>query len=196
LSGFDVPVVADLGSGLLRRHPLLPDEPDADTALRAGADLVTGSGDKLLGGPQAGLLLGRKDLVERCRRSPIARAFRVDKLTLAAFEATLLAPSTPTEDALTADPELLRARAEKIAGELAAADVVPAAGAVGGGGAPGLALTGWAVAVDERYAEPLRRGHPPIVGRVENGRCLLDLRCVPEDRDADLLAALRAVSGL
>jgi L-seryl-tRNA(Ser) seleniumtransferase len=195
-SGFDVPVVADLGSGLLRRHPLLPDEPDADTALRAGADLVTGSGDKLLGGPQAGLLLGRKDLVERCRRSPIARAFRVDKLTLAAFEATLLAASTPTDDALTADPEHLRARAEKIVAELPDADVVKAAGAVGGGGAPGLALAGWAVAVDERFAEPLRRGNPPVVGRVEDGRCLLDLRCVPAERDADLLVALRAVSGL
>jgi L-seryl-tRNA(Ser) seleniumtransferase len=194
LAALDVPVVADLGSGLLRPHPLLPDEPDADTALRAGADLVTGSGDKLLGGPQAGLILGRRDLVERCRRSPLARAFRVDKLTLAAFEATLLALSTPTADALTADPEQLRVRAEKIAAELAA-EVVPSAGAVGGGGAPGLELPGWAVALPETYAAPLRLGEPPVVARVENHRCLLDLRCIPPDADATLVAAVRAVGG-
>ncbi|MDQ1649569.1 MAG: L-seryl-tRNA(Ser) seleniumtransferase, partial [Frankiaceae bacterium] len=138
LADLDAPVVADLGSGLLRPHPLLPDEPDADTALRAGAALVTGSGDKLLGGPQAGLILGRADLVERCRRHPIARAFRVDKLTLAALEATLLAATTPTDDALLADPAQLHHRAQALAAALPGADVVPSAGAVGGGGAPGL----------------------------------------------------------
>ena len=90
------PVVADTGSGLLAPHPLLPDEPDAATALRAGAAVVTASGDKLLGGPQAGLLLGRADVVERLRRHPLARALRVDKLTLAALEATLRGPVTPT----------------------------------------------------------------------------------------------------
>ena len=109
LAGLGVPVVADLGSGLLAREPLLPDEPDADTALRAGADLVTGSGDKLLGGPQAGLLLGRTAVVERLRRHPLARALRVDKLTLAALEATLRGPRTPTWTALHADPDVLRA---------------------------------------------------------------------------------------
>ncbi len=197
-----VPVVADLGSGLLRAHPLLPEEPDADTALRAGAALVTGSGDKLLGGPQAGLLLGRADLVQRCRRSPIARAFRTDKLTLAAVEATLLAASTPTEQALTADAGVLRERAEKVAadvrgsvddgGSASDVEVVPSAGAVGGGGAPGLELPGWAVALPEACASALRRGDPPVVGRVENGRCLLDLRCVPPEQDALLAAAVRA----
>jgi L-seryl-tRNA(Ser) seleniumtransferase len=197
LAGLGVPVVADLGSGLLRPHPLLPDEPDADTALRAGATLVTGSGDKLLGGPQAGLLLGRADLVERCRRSPIARAFRTDKLTLAAVEATLLASATPTELALSADPESLRERAEKVAAEVRRpgldAEVVPSAGAVGGGGAPGLELPGWAVALPEAYAAVLRRGDPPVVGRVENGRCLLDLRCLAPEQDDQLVSAVRGV---
>ncbi|MGB3438886.1 MAG: L-seryl-tRNA(Sec) selenium transferase, partial [Actinophytocola sp.] len=95
LAALDVPVVADIGSGLLSQDPVLPDEPDATTLLRAGAALVTASGDKLLGGPQAGLLLGRRDLVEALRRHPSARALRVDKLTLAALEATLRGPAPP-----------------------------------------------------------------------------------------------------
>ena len=104
LSGLSVPVVADLGSGLLAPHPRLPDEPDAATTLRAGAALVTASGDKLLGGPQCGLVLGDADLVERVRRFPLARALRVDKLTLAALEATLVGPASPVAEALSARP--------------------------------------------------------------------------------------------
>src|SRR6185312_13143363 len=100
LAGLGVPIVVDIGSGLLAPDPLLPQEPDAATALADGADLVTGSGDKLLGGPQAGLLLGRAELVEQLRRSPLARALRVDKLTLAALEATLRGPSAPVVRAL------------------------------------------------------------------------------------------------
>jgi L-seryl-tRNA(Ser) seleniumtransferase len=126
----------------------------------------------------------------------MARAFRVDKLTLAAFEATLLAADTPTAAALHADPDRLRARAETVASALsgrAPVEVVPSAGAVGGGGAPGLELPGWAVALPETCAAALRAGEPPVVGRVENGRCLLDLRCVPEDEDEHLIAAVRAV---
>ena len=96
LTGLGVPVVADIGSGLLAADPLLPDEPDAAATLRAGADLVIASGDKLLGGPQAGLLLGAAGLIEALRRHPLARALRVDKLTLAALEATLRGPATPT----------------------------------------------------------------------------------------------------
>src|SRR6185295_7730844 len=95
LAALGVPVVADIGSGLLAPHPLLPDEPDAATALAQGAAIVTASGDKLLGGPQAGLLFGRADLVEMLRRYPAARALRVDKLTLAALEATLTGPPPP-----------------------------------------------------------------------------------------------------
>ncbi len=95
LAGLGAPVVGDIGSGLLAPHPLLPAEPDAGSWLRAGADLVTASGDKLLGGPQAGLLLGRAELVRRLARHPLARALRVDKLTIAALEATLAGPPVP-----------------------------------------------------------------------------------------------------
>ncbi|MFB9840661.1 L-seryl-tRNA(Sec) selenium transferase, partial [Actinoallomurus acaciae] len=111
LTGLGVPVVADIGSGLLAPEPLLPAEPDATTTLTEGADLVTASGDKLLGGPQAGLLLGRSDLVERLRRHPLARALRVDKLTLAALEASLRGPEPPAVQALHADPVAVRERA-------------------------------------------------------------------------------------
>jgi len=194
LASLGVPVIADLGSGLLHPEPLLPDDPDAATALAQGADLVTGSGDKLLGGPQAGLLLGRADLVHACRRHPLARALRVDKTTLAALEATLRARTTPVRDALHADPELLRRRADALAAELGAV-VVPSAGAVGGGAAPGLALPGWALALPERLAGPLRLGEPAVLGRLEGGRLLIDLRCVPPERDADLAGAVRAARG-
>ncbi|MBA8792573.1 L-seryl-tRNA(Ser) seleniumtransferase [Friedmanniella endophytica] len=187
------PVITDIGSGLLAPDPLLPDEPDADTALRAGAAVITASGDKLLGGPQAGLLLGRAEVVDRLRRHPMARALRVDKLTLAALEATLRGPLTPTWAALRADAALLRTRAEAVVAAVGAdAVVVPSDGVVGGGGAPGLTLPGWAVALPEDHAVALRTGEPPVVGRVERGRCLLDLRCVPPERDAELIAAVRA----
>jgi L-seryl-tRNA(Ser) seleniumtransferase len=189
LSALGVPVVVDIGSGLLAPDPLLPDEPDAASALRAGAALVTASGDKLLGGPQAGLLLGDAELVERLRRHPLARALRVDKLTLAALEATLRGPETPTWQALRADPAALRARAEALA---LPAEVVPSTAVVGGGGAPGLELPSWALSLPESYAEPLRRGDPPVLGRVERGRLLLDLRCLPPGLDPVLRKAILA----
>src|SRR5690606_23180277 len=116
LSSLGVPVVVDIGSGLLTREPLLPGEPDATTTLRAGAALVTASGDKLLGGPQAGLLLGRADLVERVRRHPLARAVRPDKLTLAALEATLRGPVPPVVAALRAPYPPTRTRASRSEG--------------------------------------------------------------------------------
>ncbi len=198
LAGLGVPVVADIGSGLLTPDPLLPDEPDATSWLQAGADLVTASGDKLLGGPQAGLLLGRADLVTRLRRHPLARALRVDKLTIAALEATLRGPATPTYAALHADPAVLRVRAERLAEALVAAGldaaVQPSDGAVGGGGAPGLVLAGWAVSLPPAYADALRAGNPCVVARIERDRCLLDLRCVPPDRDDTVRAAVLAVA--
>jgi L-seryl-tRNA(Ser) seleniumtransferase len=197
LAALGVPVVADVGSGLLAPDPLLPDEPDVRSALRAGAALVTASGDKLLGGPQAGLVLGDAAVVATLRRHPLARAVRVDKLTLAALEATLRDPRTPTGSALRADASNLRERAEKLATVLRAAgiraDVVPSDGAVGGGGAPGLTLPGWAVALDESAAPLLRMGPTPVVGRVERARCLLDLRCVAAADDELLAEAVQAV---
>ena len=226
LATLDVPVVADIGSGLLRPDALLPDEPDVASNLRAGAGLVTCSGDKLLGGPQAGLVFGDADLVERLRRHPLARALRVDKLTLAALEATVAGPATPTERYLHADPDELRRRCERVAavlssvptaaaiptdstrpngaatptaarptgaliGALTGVEVVPSAGAVGGGGAPGLDLPGWAVALPEAFAAALRTGRPAVIGRLERGRCLLDLRCVEEAEEAALIGAVR-----
>jgi L-seryl-tRNA(Ser) seleniumtransferase len=197
LAGLGVPLIVDIGSGLLAPEPLLPDEPDAATALRGGAALVTASGDKLLGGPQAGLVLGRADLVERLRRHPIARALRVDKLRLAALEATLRSPSTPTHAALHADLDELGRRCQLIAdavSDAVQARVVETDAVVGGGGAPGVRLPSVAVSMPERLATALRTGQPPVVGRIERGRLLLDLRCIPAERDADVAAAVRAAA--
>jgi L-seryl-tRNA(Ser) seleniumtransferase len=191
LAELDVPLVVDIGSGLLARESLLPDEPDAASALHAGADLVTASGDKLLGGPQVGLLLGRAELITRLRRHPLARALRVDKLTLAALEATLRGPRPPTREALHAVPEQLRRRAEALREAIGKGDVLPSVAVVGGGGAPGVELPSWALALPLRYAAPLRRGAPPILGRVEKGRLLLDLRCVSAAQDEAIAVAVR-----
>jgi L-seryl-tRNA(Ser) seleniumtransferase len=198
LAALRVPVVVDIGSGLLGPHPLLPDEPDAETALRDGASLVTASGDKLLGGPQCGLLLGDADLVRSLARHPLARALRVDKLTLAALEATLTGPETPTARALTADPRALTHRAERLAAELSATGVdvqaVTCTATVGGGGAPGVALPSAALSLPEPYAAALRTGPVPVVGRLEAGRCLLDLRAVEPEDDERLAEAVRTAA--
>ena len=193
LATLPVPVVADLGSGLLAPDSLLPDEPDVASAVTAGADLVTASGDKLLGGPQAGLVFGRAELVERLRRHPLARAVRIDKLRLAALEATVRGPRAPVATALHADAAELLARCERLANSIAADDVrvVEASGAVGGGGAPGWTLPGWAVSLPEACAAPLRAGRPAVVGRIERGRCLIDIRCVPPADDGRLAGAIR-----
>jgi len=173
---------------------VLPDEPDATSMLRDGASLVTASGDKLLGGPQAGLLLGRGDLIAALRRHPLARALRVDKLTLAALEATLTGPVPPVAAALAADPASLFDRAERAVARLAEtgldARVVPASAAVGGGGAPGVELPSAAISLPEPLAVPLRLGALAVVGRLEGGRLLLDLRSVPPDQDELLVRAI------
>ncbi len=198
LASLGVPVVADIGSGLLAPHPRLPDEPDAASTLKAGATLVTASGDKLLGGPQCGLLLGDEALVDRLRRHPFARALRVDKLTLAALEATLVGPPTPVATALATSVASLEARALRIldaVGPTAHASVVPSLGAVGGGGAPGVSLPSVAVSLPPSWAAPLRTGEPPVVGRVHAGRLLLDLLTVPPEQDDVLVEAVRRAAG-
>ncbi len=206
LAALEVPLVHDIGSGLLAPHPLLPAEPDAATSLRDGANLVTASGDKLLGGPQAGILLGDEALVRRLLRHPLARALRVDKLTLAALEATIAGPLPPVARSLAADAAALVDRAERIVAALAAhrvpASVAASAAAVGGGGAPGVTLPSAAVALPEDLAAPLRAGPPvrrgeapAVVGRIEKGTLLLDLRSVAPEDDDRLIAAILTAAG-
>lgn len=190
-------LIVDVGSGLLAPHPLLPAEPDIDSALVHGADVVLASGDKLLGGPQAGLLLGRKTAIAQVKKHPLYRALRMDKLRLAALEATLTHAGAPVRDYLERDPDRLHARAAELARRLGCApgldappEVVPHEGRVGGGGAPGVALPGWAVRLPERLGAAIRRGDPAVLARVHEGYCLVDLRCVPEDRDDEVAAAI------
>jgi L-seryl-tRNA(Ser) seleniumtransferase len=192
LKKLDQHVVVDIGSGLLRPDPLLPDEPDAATTLRDGADLVTASGDKLLGGPQAGLLLGDQALIDRLRRHPLARALRVDKLTLAALQATLDGPETPTWQSLRYDLDQLKRRTEAVRDALGPeVEMIKTEAVVGGGGAPEVRLPSWSLSLPETYAESLREGTPAIVGRIEHRRLLLDLRCVPAADDPALINAIK-----
>jgi L-seryl-tRNA(Ser) seleniumtransferase len=201
-----VTLVHDIGSGLLAPHPLLRDEPDAATSLAHGANLVTASGDKLLGGPQAGILLGDEPLVRQLLRHPLARALRVDKLTLGALEATLTGPLPPVARALTADPAALSARAERIVAALAAhavpASVAASEAAVGGGGAPGVTLPSAAVALPADLAPVLRHGpavrrgeSPAVAGRIAGGVLLLDLRAVDPADDERLVTAVLLAAG-
>ncbi|MFD5887177.1 L-seryl-tRNA(Sec) selenium transferase [Streptomyces sp. NPDC060334] len=200
LASLGLPVVADIGSGLLVPDGLLPDEPDVSTALREGAGLVIASGDKLLGGPQAGLIFGAAAEVGILRRHPLARALRVDKLTLAALEATLTGPRPPVWQALHLPLAELRERSQVFAKSLHGhgieAQVVAAEAVVGGGGAPGTVLPSCAVSVPAQLAFRLRTGTPPVVGRVAHGRLLLDLRCVPESDDGILLGAVIAAAAV
>ncbi|MGI5120098.1 L-seryl-tRNA(Sec) selenium transferase [Marinactinospora thermotolerans] len=197
LAGLGVPLVVDVGSGQLTPDPLLPREPDVTSALRSGAALVTASGDKLLGGPQCGLLFGAADLVERLRRHPTARALRVDKLTLAALEATLRGPAPPVRARLETPVAELSARAAALATRFRRAGLDARAersqAAVGGGGAPGVELPSAAVSLPAAFAAPLRASRPvPVVGRVRRSRCLLDLRTVAPAEEEDLAAAVLA----
>ena len=189
----DLPLIVDVGSGLFDADPMLPDEPTITAALHDGADIVLASGDKLLGGPQAGLLLGTKTVLAKLANHPLARAFRADKFTLAALEATLNGPSTPVHDALHTDTGKLYERSRRVADALGA-NVVPHEGRVGGGGGAGVPLAGWAIQLPEIFAFPLRTGRPAILPRVAEGHCLVDLRCVPEADDEHVLKRLQTIA--
>jgi L-seryl-tRNA(Ser) seleniumtransferase len=185
-----LPLVDDLGSGVLVE---LGGEPSARESLTAGADLVTFSGDKLLGGPQAGILVGRADLVERLRRHPLQRALRADKLTLAALEGTLAlyldAPERIPVLRMLRD-EGVRARADRLAA-LTGGTVEETVARVGGGALPLAELPSFACALEEELASRLRAGDPPVVGIVRDGKLLLDCRTLAEDEIDEVAASVR-----
>jgi L-seryl-tRNA(Ser) seleniumtransferase len=186
-------LVDDLGSGALVD---VGDEPTARASLAAGADLVCFSGDKLLGGPQAGIIVGRADLVERLRRHPLQRALRADKLTLAALEGTLrLALDAPDEipalRMLRESPGAVLARAEQLAAAIGG-EVEETVARAGGGALPLAELPSYACAVEERLAERLRRGTPPVVGILRDGRLLLDCRTLTDAEVDEVVAAVAA----
>ena len=190
----EVPVVEDAGSGVLEP---VGDEAPARESVAAGADLVCFSGDKLLGGPQAGIVVGRAELVERLRRHPLQRALRADKLTLAALEGTLglyLEPGralseVPVLRMLVEPPASVRARAERLAG-LVDGLVEETVARVGGGALPLAELVSYACSLEEELAGPLRAGDPPVVGVVRDGALLLDCRTLG---DGEVEEAARAV---
>jgi L-seryl-tRNA(Ser) seleniumtransferase len=192
----ELPLVDDLGSGVLGTGLLLGDEPSARAALEAGADLVCFSGDKLLGGPQAGIVAGRADLVERLRRHPLQRALRADKLTLAALEGTLALyldrpHEIPVLRMIEEPAETVRARAQRLAA-LTGGAVEETVARVGGGALPLAELPSFACAVEEELAAPLRAGEPPVVAVVRDGRTLLDCRTLDDDELDEVAAAVAA----
>jgi L-seryl-tRNA(Ser) seleniumtransferase len=189
-----LPLVDDLGSGVL--GDVGGGEPSARASLAAGADLVCFSGDKLLGGPQAGIVAGRADLVERLRRHPLQRAVRVDKLTLAALEGTLQlhldAPAQiPVLRMLGEDADAVRARAVRLA-EMTDGTVEETVARVGGGALPLAEIPSFACALDESLAGPLRAAAPPVIGIVRDGKLLLDCRTLADDELDEVAAAVRS----
>ncbi len=192
----ELPLVDDLGSGVLLQ---LEGEPSAKESLAAGSDLVCFSGDKLLGGPQAGIVVGRADLVERLRRYPLQRALRADKLTLAALEGTLgfyLDPEralreVPVLRMLNEPVEDVRARAERLA-QAVGGEVEETLGRVGGGALPLTELPSFACGIEEDLAARLREGEPPVVGVIRDGRLLLDCRTLTDAEGDEVALAVRA----
>jgi L-seryl-tRNA(Ser) seleniumtransferase len=188
-----LPLVDDQGSGALIE---LPGEPTAKESLAAGADLVCFSGDKLLGGPQAGIVVGRADLVEQLRRHPLQRAMRADKLTLAALEGTLRlyldAPEgIPVLRMLAQDAGAVRTRAERLA-SLVDGTVEETVGRVGGGALPLAELPSFACAIEEGLVGPLRQGTPPVIGVVRDGKLLLDCLTLGDAEVDEVAAAVAA----
>jgi len=209
LCGLRVPVIDDVGSGVLADEmALLAGEPPVRRSVRAGAALVAFSGDKLLGGPQAGVLVGTRAAVDACRRHPLARAVRIDKLSLAALEATLALyrdpvaarRAVPVLAMLDADDETLARRANELA-RATGGCVIESTARVGGGALPLLELRGPAVALDpgpagaDALAAALRAGEPALIGRIHGGRLLLDPRTLSDDDVRQAAQAVRAVRG-
>jgi L-seryl-tRNA(Ser) seleniumtransferase len=203
LCGLGVPVVDDVGSGVLADDVgLLAEEPSVRRSVAAGAALVCFSADKLLGGPQAGVMVGTAEAVAAAKRHPLARPLRIDKLSLAALEATLALyrdperarAQIPVLAMLEADPRVLAGRAERLAAAVGG-EVVEAVAKVGGGALPLLELKGPAVALPGREAEAtaarLRAGDPPVLARIQDGRVLLDPRTMADEEVAWVAAALR-----
>ena len=200
----DVPLIADLGSGSLGGG-LPGDEPTITEYLEQGVDVVLASGDKLLGGPQAGLIAGVHRFVHRCRRHPMARAVRPDKTMLAALHATTVAhgqseaPSLPLHEMVRRSQDQLRPRAEAMARALGwpMDCVISCQATIGGGSLPGdeISSVGLRIPTEKpsRTARKLRLGQPPVVGRVERDRLLLDLRTVDPQDDRNVIEALRAI---
>jgi len=200
---FGVIFADDLGSGTLlatERYGLAH-EPTVQESLAAGADLVCFSGDKLLGGPQAGILLGKADLLVRIKKHPLARAVRADKLCLAALTATLLhyikdeaEHEIPIWRMISASPKQVKARAEYWAAELGQGEVLASESTVGGGSLPGESLPTWVLALtvksSEKFLEKLRQEQPPVIARTENDRILLDPRTVLPEQEEALLVNL------
>ena len=192
----ELPLVDDLGSGALGD---LPGEPSARESLAAGADLVCFSGDKLLGGPQAGIVVGNAELVEKLRRHPLQRALRADKLTLAALEGTLglyldparAAREVPVLRMLQEPAETVRARAERLA-KAVGGEVEETVARVGGGALPLAELPSFACAVEEELAAPLREADLPVVGVIRDGRLLLDCRTLTDAEAEEAAAAVAA----
>jgi L-seryl-tRNA(Ser) seleniumtransferase len=206
LCGLGVPVIDDVGSGVLTDDlELLAGEPPVRRSVRAGAALTAFSGDKLLGGPQAGLLVGTRAAVEACRRHPLARAVRIDKLSLAALEATLALHRDPAAahralpvlTMLEVDDATLSRRARELATQTGGT-VVASTARVGGGALPLLELPGPVVAIDpgpagaSALAAVLRTGNPAVVGRIRDGRLLLDPRTLTDDEAHEVARAVRA----
>ncbi|HVR98973.1 MAG TPA: L-seryl-tRNA(Sec) selenium transferase [Thermoanaerobaculia bacterium] len=195
-----IPVLVDEGSGLLHGHgaPQLAGHPSLAELMEAGCDLACGSGDKLLGGPQAGVVVGREALLARCKRHPFYRALRPGRLVLATLEEVLrlhLAGAGLPLDRLWPDPAEHRARLEQVAADLGGlgAEIVPADAFVGGGSAPEEPIPGEALALpgDDALLARLRQGEPPVVGYLRQGRLVLDLRTVAPEDDATLVTAVR-----
>ena len=195
-----LPLVDDLGSGHVSPSNTVllgQEEPTARESLAGGADLVCFSGDKLLGGPQAGIVLGNAELVERLRRHPLQRALRIDKLSLAALEGTLLlhfeAPERiPVLRTLGQDAATVRARAERLAAATGG-EVEETVGRVGGGALPLAELPSFACSLEDSLAEPLRRGEPPLIAVVRDGRLLLDCLTLTDEEAEEAAAAVLAL---